>query len=738
MEAVDKLSAVKETIRCTYMDWKNNIDCFNAARSFVFNSNLSASELSGLAEINKPAVQFNILTPYIDRQLGEFSQQEPSVSVRGAPDAGIIDPRIPQFLEGHLMAIFYESKKGLMEYGAYKDSMSGGFGVLKFWTEYESPYSFNQVIKCAKVDDPTMVLFDPSARLVTKSDGNWCAEIYPMTMDDFRNSYPEASTSGISFKSFGDFNWSYKDGNKEMVLCCRYYEKKKKKKMLYYLANGQAMIREDYKDMLIKYDEMGEISQPPAVISKRWTEVTIITQYTLIENQILDEFETDYTVLPLIFVDGNSIYLNGDGGNICNKQITRPYLIGAFDAQRLMNLAGQTIANEIENMVTHKFLIAKESIPEQYADEYANVQRASSLVYNAFMPNGAPIPAPQPVPRVPINPEVVQTFEYANQLVQNIIGAYDPQLGVNRDSLSGIAIENAATQGNATAMPYIVNFLAAMNQLSQGIVDLIPKVYLKKQVLNGVSPCGDASSITINDKDDPNSLNVNYKPGALKVTIEAGINFEVQKNKSLKIMMEMMQAVPSFAQMMNQSGLPILVDQLDIRGVDELKQKAQQFTQQQAMQQQQAMAQGQQQNPIVMLKQQELQLKQQQMQQQAMKQQQDMAMKQRQMEMDNAHKAADINIDQQNIHNERLKMEMDYQADQQDLQVQLDKANTEKEVHATNAALKASELQHRKNEATMKHSEQLMKHTGDILDKSHDIITKATIIRPTTTFEEDK
>jgi len=53
-------------------------------------------------------------------------------------------------------------------------------------------------------------------------------------------------------------------------------------------------------------EERGILRQIPAVIGKpRTTDLETICRYRLIENEILDYKETDYTYLPLVFVDGN-------------------------------------------------------------------------------------------------------------------------------------------------------------------------------------------------------------------------------------------------------------------------------------------------------------------------------------------------------------------------------------------------------------------------------------------------
>lgn len=81
---------------------------------------------------------------------------------------------------------------------------------------------------------------------------------------------------------------------------------------------------------------------------------------------------------------------------------------------------------------------------------------------------------------------------------------------------------------------------------------------------------------------------MNYDPNFMQVKVEVGVNFAMQKEIALQSMVALSQSMPIFAQFMGQYGLQSLLDNLDIRGVEELKQKAQEFEQQLAQQAQAA------------------------------------------------------------------------------------------------------------------------------------------------------
>jgi hypothetical protein len=697
----DELDYMKDCVEESYAYFKENYNRFHDLKRFVFRDNLSVDAESKLDELSIPPLQFNVLEAYVSRQRGEFAKQEPSFVVHAPPDAGPVDTNMLRFVEGHLRSILLEAKNNNFESQVHTDTMTGGFSVIEVSTEYENEKSFNQKICFSRVFDPTLCGFDPMAREPHKADGQYIYKIYPIYVEDFKRDFPNIDIGNLMYtKSLAGFAWSYKAGNKDVILLCEFYKKKKKKTKLLYLANGMAVTPDEYEQIVAMFEESKTLAQAPAVIHTRQTEIQTICCYRFIENKVIDYKETIFKDFPLIFVDGNSEYLKEAGFGSATTQFTRPYIYNALDAQRLKNVAGQIMAREIENTIAHKFMVSKESVPEDYIDAYNNIQRASALVYNAFQEDGiTPIPAPQAVPRAPMPQEIIQTFGMMDQLIQNILGTSDVTMGQLGDNqISGLAIIEAATQSNITAMPYITNYLVGLNQAAQVAVDLIPKVHIVPRQLPVVDNMGRKTYQSVNDNQQ-NSINLSsLQPGSLKVIVEAGVNFEVQQTRSLQMLTLLSQTFPALAQLINSKGLPIILDNIDVRGAEELKQLADQFMQEMA--QQQAAQQGQQpQNPVLIRAQVESQ-----------KAQMNAQLKTQEMQMKNAHKQAELQLQAEQIKNEQLKTQLQYLIDHQDQLVQLDKANTEREVHHAELGLKHSEhlhdvtnshIQHMKDFATL-------------------------------------
>lgn len=675
----DELDRIQTNIRNSYNYFKPNYDRWHEFHKFIFLTSISNKEKEALLYLGKPVLECNTLEAYISRLRGEFYKQEPSVEVMSDYDSKV-DPQTLDVVEGHIRHILNNSDNNAVEYNVYTDMLAGGFSVLEVSTEYAHSMSMKQVIKVERVFDPTLCGFDPLARLSHKGDGRFCFKIYPKTKKEFQSEFPDINISDIKFsKDQEGFNWSYNTNTEDILLIVDYYEKKKKSVKIVQLADGQTLKEDDYKKML---EEWTDITQPPVVSDARRTTIETICRYRVIEDQVIEYIETDYSMLPLVFADGNSVFIR-ENGNGALQQHTRPYPYHARGTQKLKNFAMQTLANELENMVQHKWIAAEESIPEkqEFVEAYKNPQLPSNIIYKAFMDNDTnkPIPSPQPVVRAPMPPELAATLGMTDQLTQTILGSYDASLGINNNQLSGIAIIEAATQSNAAAMPFIAGFMHAWNQVAQILIGLLPKYYNTPRTIPVMTADGKKSYQVINQ---PGAPSLQYEDNTLNVRVEAGPNFSVQKSKALQQMIALAQAMPGFAEFINKVGLEELLSNLEIKGIEQLRDKVAMFMQQQQqMQQQQAQMQQQamQSNPQMM---------------RAQNEKAKITITAHQDQIDNQLKASELALQQQKLENERLNLLAQMKNNEREALVRMDKHQTEKSRMAVDMAMKVAQMKH--------------------------------------------
>jgi len=707
-----QLEKIKNSVEQAYTYFRPNYERYHQFMRFMYKSTLTEDDIAVLTTLGRPQVEFNVMEAYISRLRGEFSRMEPGFVVRAQDGFDLVDPKLIEILEAHFRSILNDSDNDGFSYDVYTDLLVGGFSVVEVYTDYVSEMSMDQKICTQRVFDPTLCGFDPLARKSHKGDGNYCFQLFPKEAEEVEAQYGSDALKGMKYaRSFSGFNWSYRAARKDIVLLCDYFKKDFKREKITKLSNGKVVGVKHYEELMSMWEQAGYIEQPPIPIGKmRETVIEEITRYRLSGAQLIEApVKTSYRMLPLVFFDGNSAVLR-DNNDSCAEQMTRPYIYNVRDAQRLKNYAGQSLANELENTVEHKFIASVESIPEDYLDAYIDVQKPGTLLYNAFNdgdPN-QPLAPPREIVRTPIPPQISETFQMSDNLIQGILGSYDAALGIQNNELSGVAIMQGAMHSNAAAMPYTVGFMKGLNRVCQIILDLIPKYYVTPRSLPIVRPDGKRSYEVVNKQGNPF---MNYDPMSLEVKVEAGVNFAVQKQISLETIIQLMQTSESFANFINTKGLGILLDNIEIRGIDGLRQAAAQYMEETAKQQaqMQQMAQQEAQNQIdpkaLMQLQAQAEMMKVQQKREAAEQQTQVALTKIATDDAVKNKVADI---------EFMKVLADIEGAEVDQALQQEKVDAENSRTAVNMALDLSKHHHE-----VEHS-----------DRTHELDKKALTMKP--------
>jgi hypothetical protein len=702
------LARLKENVATSYLYFQDNYERFRNFRTYVFKESVNDQQRAFLRKLVRPIVEFNILEAPISSLMGEFAAHEPSISV--TPSEGVpVNQQVIDLVEGSFRQGLYEANKNSFSYEVYRDLLSGGFSVGKVRTGYTSPMSFKQNIYIEKAFDSTLCGFDPIARDSHKGDGQYCFEIYPMTDKDFERTFVGKSIENIKYnvvknnKDIEGFSWSYKDiKDNKIILVAEYWEKKKQRTRIVELADGTVMTQAKYKKMQKLWVEENIVEQIPIIKGKpRWTILETICRYVFCDNQILEYEETDYSYLPLVFIDGNSIILTSGKVN-STYQMTRPMIYHAKGTQDLKNFAGQALANYLQNMVQHKFIIKKEAIVQDQdsLEAIKNIQRMNNIVINAYSENNPDKPIPEPIREVvpvPAPAEIMGAFQVSDPTTQTILSGFASNMAKNDNDLSGKAVVETLSAGQTAAMPYVVGYLNGLTQIANIWVDLMPKYLLGKRTIPVRDKAGQHDYIAINDND---GLKLDYEERALKVNIEPGVNFRIQKNRAVEQIIALMKSSEELSAFFNSpGGMKILAKNLEIHGADNLEEAIEEFMQHQQEQQQQQMQmqqQMQQSDPAFIRAQAELQKVQLEKERDALQGQLDIA------KQATADKLADAKI---------LEAEAKISQAQVDSAVRLEESNMSIERHALDAAAKIAEVKGREHDQILKTHEAMLKET---------------------------
>lgn len=582
---------------------EENIARYNRFRNFVLKDTLSVEQKASLRALNKPIINANIIESFLNRFLGEFIENEPSCSCIIEEDAKVTEELelVREIIEAHLRYILSNAHREGVLYSLCFEILTGGFSVAKVSAKYDNGKTFKQKIVLEKVFDSTLTGFDVLSRHPSHKDSTYAFELFPYTRDEFEKTFG-IQVEDVKFTGQEDrFNWFYKIKDEEIVCVAEYWEKSKVKKKIVELSDGQVIEKKEYQDLVDKL-KIESIQSPPIIINERDMEEDKITRYRITGETILEEEEVKNTnMLPLVFFSGNSVTL--DAGKGKSTIMHRPFLYNLEGVQKMFDQLSVTLADECASISNHKIMIASESIDPAYINHITEPQKYDTLVYRAFYNNNPdkPNPQPQQMARNAFPTELFALWNSLPNLCQNILGAYDSQLGINGNQISGTAIMQGAIHSSATAKPYINNFLISLNQVANVILHMIPKIYVNEFSLPIITREGVETQIKVNGPGQPS---LKFDPNNLKIVVESGVGSSAAKAQSMQQLIQLSQASPVFSRFLNEKCLPELVENLEIQNQDLIKLKADKFLQEVEQERQMAMQQqmmaAQQPNPVVL------------------------------------------------------------------------------------------------------------------------------------------
>lgn len=626
-KTLDEHGQLIEKINSWFNYWEINNKSFHASKKFIMVSTLSNDDKTNLQAAGLNTREFNVLGAYISRLIGEFSIQSPQSVVKSL-DENAVTAKTVDIVHSIIRNITSSSLSNSNDIEVYRDVLCGGFSATRIGTKYVSEDSFDQDIFEMKCDDPTLVGFDPDAKDVHKGDGDFTFEMVPMKLDAFKEKYPNINVDGGNKKgrSSNSFRWIFNKNGEDYIMVCDFFLKEKKEGKIYLMGknsvitnDGEVQIQEDQIFTKDEYDALiasipeGSPSLPPVPKDERKTSTTCIYRYRLTGNQIIEKrLKTDLKYHPYVFIDGDSVMVEG-------QQITRPYFYNAKDAQSVKNIVANIFLGQLQQIRNTRLMISEEALPSDAANLMAYKNQQTN--YGAYIYKGSmltekgeriPLAPPTPLPAAQIPAEIYNTFIGMDSSIQNLLGSYDAQQGNLNGNMSGVALLMGATQSNATAKPYMINYIASRNQSYKIMISMIPDYYKTNRTIPVLSPDGSRGYEIINDANNPDSM-LDYPPNVLDVSVTEGVSFEAQKDKAIRTLAAIAPTNQGLNNLLSNDGLPILIGNLDIKDADKLVVLAQNQVEQ--AKEAQAKQQGQQNPAMVAL---ELQKKQQMLDEQKM------------------------------------------------------------------------------------------------------------------------
>jgi len=515
--------------------------------NFVLRDQWSAVERSEFSRLFKPAMTFNKLYDTTKKVVGEQRKNKPDLMVRsltGKSTQKQIDLRADL-----VRTISYQSQNDLVYQTAFKSALMMGYGAFEICLDYESPRSFNQVIRYELIPDATRTSFDPTAMKPHKGDGNFCARQYVYTKEEFYATFPHVMNP-VSYsdpRSLLDFQWETRD----TIVVCKYTRKEWFPVKLYLLSDGQSVTEDEWDDMqddIKMQQELAESSQVvgdmirkiiPEIVGERMSKDYKIRQYILTQNQIIEFTDWPSKYLPLIFVDGDSNFING-------QQYTRSFIHEAKDAQKFVNYVGSEIAAEIKNRRREQWLGIEDNILGN-EQSWRNPELQNGILI--AKPDIKTNQMPQKMPAWELSPTLLQQFQRGSQDIREILGFSENEALQGHD-MSGKARRERKMEGSMSAYVWFDNLNQALEQGGRVVLDLLPVIAGEHERHMIVSKAdGRTESVVLNkvvgQTDDGEPIRDNTLDDSdYDVEIDTGPSFAVQKDMALEFFQQTLQANP--------------------------------------------------------------------------------------------------------------------------------------------------------------------------------------------------
>jgi hypothetical protein len=571
-----KAEKITQQARIAVEKWREhfkwNIDLYHQMHTFILGRQWEDDEEDMLLKNNKVPLQFNKLATLINTLLGEQQQNTPQLEVVPTSDCDEETAQIRQVIVKDTM--LSTDAKRIYQIAA-KQSFVGGFGAFLVDTDYIGTKSFDQNIVYRSFKDATRCYWDIGAEHPNKIDGMRCGYISRMTRQKFRSIYgkdieekvkketgplnqnqEEIALSTENQSSENPFTWSDDNG----ITLIDDYLRKMVPDTLYKLSNGRILnqaemdelvessrahhmmpvmmenmqeipggeieVEEEFvveEDFMTLYDE----GMPVRIEDSKSIKSSIIIHRRIAGEYILEESEFPAEDLPLIFVDQNS-YFDKNG-----KQMCRPFLMDAIDAQRYLNYLGTQCAYLLKVSRWDQWVGSKKNVQSLDTQQHWKDPTVikGMLTYDES-PSGA---KPEQVRPPELSTSLIQQYQRAIDDMYTSSGLYPSRLGQVGNEVSGAAIDARTRQGSYSTF---VAFNAINMAITAGgtiVNQMIPRVYDTQRIMNLMTPDRGRQNIKINEAQDEygEKIKNDVRKGEFQVILQAGPSYEGQKAEAL-------------------------------------------------------------------------------------------------------------------------------------------------------------------------------------------------------------
>lgn len=428
---------------------------------------------------NRPCLTMNIVKQHNLQIINEAKQNKSAVAMRAT--GGGATKKSADMFAAIMRGIEYASDAQQAYSTAQEYQVDAGWGYIRLVGEYESPRSFNQVIRIKRVWDPLSIYLDPDCTEKDKSDAKF-GFVFDLVPDEqLGKVYPEFKelyNLQPLYAATQDDSWNVKDHTR----VCEYFRKVyKRDKLMSFVVPGSAAspLGAQRKEILRSRMPSEMWDELKALPLSKWRDVQheVVEWFLIIGQDVVDKTIWPGRYIPLVKVFGEETIIEG-------RYDCKGHTRSMLDAQRMYNYNASAQVEFVALQGKTPWVAAIQAI-EEYENYYntANTTNHSVLPYNAIDDQGNTIPPPQraePPTQAPAFEVGMQTA--FNQMMMTS-GQWQNQMGMMGNERTGAAIERRQEQGYTAVYHFQDNYAMALRLIGKMVLDLVPKVYDTKRLL---------------------------------------------------------------------------------------------------------------------------------------------------------------------------------------------------------------------------------------------------------------
>lgn len=499
----------------------------------------------------RPCLTFNRLPTFLHQVTNDQRQNKPGIKVHPVGDGA--DVKKGEIIQGMIRHIEYSSNADICYDTAVNSAAAIGFGWWRLITEYESPTSFDQVIKFQRVRDALKVYFDAASVEADGSDAKRCAIIRDVPRYQFKRDHPKADADTAT--AMGLVGSQVQPGwmNENFVREVEYYYFEHERKTICLMEDGSVVFKDELPEGAVPKQERATL-----IPQLMWCKATA--------GAIIERTKIMCRWIPVFPVWGNEIDIQG--------KVHRSGIIRAAKDPAQMYNFWMTSATEEVSLRPKTPFIGAEGQFDGHEKKWgaANTKTFAFLEYKPVTLGGQLAPPPQRAPMADVPAGMLQMAIHASDNIKAVTGLFDSSIGAQGNATSGVQERAQQRQGDTANFHYTDNLNRSIRHCGRCIVDMVPHYYDAKRVARMMKEDGDVEAVEVNVQQvDPDTQTVtevlnDLTIGTYDITVSTGPSYSTMRQEASEAMVEM---GGSFPKMMEVAG-DLVVESMDWPGADKI------------------------------------------------------------------------------------------------------------------------------------------------------------------------